>query len=65
LVSEALVAVTTHEPTAVGVMVEPDTVQLPETFVNEYAPVPDPPDAVKAKFVPKIAEEDDVIETVD
>jgi hypothetical protein len=32
LVSDAFVALTTHDPAAVGVSVEPDTVQLPETF---------------------------------
>lgn len=65
MVSLALVARTTHEPAAVGDIVEPETVQLPDTLANEYAPVPDPPDAVSVRLVPNVADAADDIETVD
>lgn len=59
--SAAFVAVTTHDPAAVGDKVEPAMEQSPETFVNVTVPVPEPPAVVNARFVPNVA---DVLEMV-
>ena len=42
--SAAFVAVTSHEPAAVGVNMSPDNVQFPDTFTKVTAPSPEPPD---------------------
>lgn len=54
-VSAAFVAVTTHDPAAVGVRVVPDTVQSPDTNVKITAPVPDPPDVESVRFDSNVA----------
>jgi hypothetical protein len=54
-VSAAFVAVTSHEPAAVGVSVVSAIVQAPDTFVYVTAPVPEPPDVVSVRFAPNVA----------
>lgn len=57
MVSEALVALTTQdEPTTPGVSWLPETVQVPEIFVHETEPVPEPPLAVRVIESPYEAE---------
>jgi hypothetical protein len=51
----ALVAVTIQVPAAVGVRVDPETVQGPESTTNEIDPAPLPPEVVSERVEPKVA----------
>ena len=52
LVSAALVAVMMQLPAAVGVRVDEEIVQLPETLVKVIAPVPEPPEVESERSLP-------------
>ena len=46
----------THdEPASPGVNTDPEIVQSPEILANEYAPSPEPPEAVKVNGSPYVA----------
>ena len=52
LVSAAFVAVMMQLPAAVGVRVDEEIVQLPETLVKVIAPVPVPPEVESERLLP-------------
>jgi hypothetical protein len=59
LPSSDFVARTTQVfPAAVGVNVEPDTVHAPDTTLHDTTPVPEPPDDVNTRSVPKVPDVD-------
>jgi hypothetical protein len=51
------------EPASPGVRVEPEIVQVPDTFDQVTAPAPDPPDATSGSDCPKVAVVDETVST--
>jgi hypothetical protein len=47
--------VTIQVPAAVGVRVDPETEQGPESTTNEFDPAPLPPEVVSERVDPKVA----------